>query len=271
MFSDLEPTTFQKFLKQLLSKQDFNLHKEIQGTPLSPPSWEYCMSYEFELRKEAYKQCRETNIGIKAAWWNAYNNQQHRMMHWLQLVSLLGPRARRRRSSLMSRGSLQTSGTKFVNVPAHPCRRARAKEQQQEPSQTEDSLLSPPLRKEAHAQRRGAKRRAPKGKARATRPQPKCQPEEWSGSCRTCSKIHVSGLFSQKSKTARFVLLLKSISVTRSSARVSMSALVAGVQSHTTSAFACSRGSMHSSQHELPLQPLRFRGRVLRPSSVCHQ
>ena len=46
------------------------------------------MSYEFELRREAYKQCRESTIGICAAWWNAYRNQQHRMMHWLQLVSL---------------------------------------------------------------------------------------------------------------------------------------------------------------------------------------
>ena len=46
------------------------------------------MSYEFELRREAYKQCRETTIGISAAWWNAYRSQQHRMMHWLQLVSL---------------------------------------------------------------------------------------------------------------------------------------------------------------------------------------
>ena len=88
VFADLEPTTFQKFLKQLLSKQDFNLQKEIQGSFLSPPSWAHCLSYEFELRKEAYKQCRESAVGIRSAWWAAYNNQQHRMMHWLQLVSL---------------------------------------------------------------------------------------------------------------------------------------------------------------------------------------
>ena len=88
MFSDLEPTTFHKFLKQLLSKQDFNLQKEIQGQFLSPPSWEHCLSYELELRREACKQCRESSVGIKAAWWGAYNNQKHRMMHWLQLVSL---------------------------------------------------------------------------------------------------------------------------------------------------------------------------------------
>ena len=88
VFTDLEPSTFQKFLTQLLSKQDFNLQKEIQGQFLSSPSWAHCLSYELELRREAYKQCKESSIGIKAAWWRAYNNQQHRMMHWLQLVSL---------------------------------------------------------------------------------------------------------------------------------------------------------------------------------------
>ena len=87
VFSDLEPTTFQKCLKQLLGKQDFNLHKEVQGKLLSPPSLEHCLSCEFEPRMEAYKQRRESTIGIKAAWWNAYN-QQRRMMHWLQQVSL---------------------------------------------------------------------------------------------------------------------------------------------------------------------------------------
>ena len=46
------------------------------------------MSYEYELRREAWKQCRETTIGISEAWWDAYRSQQHRRMHWLQLVSL---------------------------------------------------------------------------------------------------------------------------------------------------------------------------------------
>ena len=88
LFSDLQPTTFQRILKQLLGKEDFGLKKELQGKFLTAPCWEHCMSYEFELRREAYKQCRETTIGISAAWWNAYRSQQHRMMHWLQLVSL---------------------------------------------------------------------------------------------------------------------------------------------------------------------------------------
>ena len=88
LFSYLKPTTFSRILKQLLGKENFGLKKELQGKFLTAPCCEHCMSYEFELRREAYKQCRETTIGISAAWWNAYRSQQHRMMHWLQLVSL---------------------------------------------------------------------------------------------------------------------------------------------------------------------------------------
>ena len=45
-FADLEPNTFQKFLKQLLGKQDFNLQKEIHGKFLSAPNWEHCSNVE---------------------------------------------------------------------------------------------------------------------------------------------------------------------------------------------------------------------------------
>ena len=76
LFSDLQPTTFQRFLKELLGKVP---HSSML---------EYCLSYEYELRREAYKQCRGSTIGVNEAWWDAYRSQQHRMMHWLQLVSL---------------------------------------------------------------------------------------------------------------------------------------------------------------------------------------
>ena len=75
LFSDLQPTTFSRILKQLLGKEDFGLKKELEGKFLTAPCWEHCLSYEFELRREAYKQCRETTIGISAAWWNAYRSQ----------------------------------------------------------------------------------------------------------------------------------------------------------------------------------------------------
>ena len=173
VFSDLEPTTFQKFQKQLLGKQDFNLHQKIQGTLLSPPSLEHCMSCEYEIKKEAHKQCRETNIGINAARWNACNNQQHRMMHGLQLVSLVnsGHRARRQNSQ-KSRGSSQTCATRVASVPARLCPTAKAKVRQHQqlgPSQIDRSFPFQQLRQkeDPRGMRQAAKRKAPKEKALA--------------------------------------------------------------------------------------------------------
>ena len=88
LFSDLQPTTFQRILKQLLGKEDFGLKKKLQGKFLTAPCGEHCMSYELELRRDAHKQCHKSTIGISAAWWSACRSQLHRMMHWLQLVSL---------------------------------------------------------------------------------------------------------------------------------------------------------------------------------------
>ena len=83
LFSDLQPTTFSRILKQLLGKEDFGLKKELQGKFLTAPCWEHCLSYEFGLRREACKQCRETTI------WNQRSTAERvPEMHWLQLVSL---------------------------------------------------------------------------------------------------------------------------------------------------------------------------------------
>ena len=46
------------------------------------------MSYEFELRKEAFRLCKEQAMGVQAALWTALRNPEHRMKHWLQLVAI---------------------------------------------------------------------------------------------------------------------------------------------------------------------------------------
>ena len=46
------------------------------------------MSYEFELRKEACRLCKEQAMGVQAALWTALRNPEHRMKHWLQLVAI---------------------------------------------------------------------------------------------------------------------------------------------------------------------------------------
>ena len=88
LYSDVDSSTFPRILKELLGKNNFALKKELEGQPLVAPPWPHCLSYEYELRREAYKRCRERGMGFNAAWWSAYSDTEHRMLHWLQLVSL---------------------------------------------------------------------------------------------------------------------------------------------------------------------------------------
>ena len=89
LYADLSPNTFPRMLKELLNKKNFNLKKELlDDKNVVAPPWNHCLTYEYELRKEACRIARETATGISAAWWSAYNSSEHRMLHWLQLVSL---------------------------------------------------------------------------------------------------------------------------------------------------------------------------------------
>ena len=88
LYSDVDSSTFPRILKELLSKKNFALKKELEGQPLVAPPWAHCLSYEYELRREAYKRCREQSMGFNAAWWSTHADTEHRMLHWLQLVSL---------------------------------------------------------------------------------------------------------------------------------------------------------------------------------------
>ena len=88
LYSDVDLSTFPRILKELLGKKNFALKKELEGKPLVAPPWGHCLSYEYELRREAYKRCREQSVGFNAAWSCTYADTEHRMLHWLQLVSL---------------------------------------------------------------------------------------------------------------------------------------------------------------------------------------
>ena len=52
------------------------------------PCWSFCLSYEFELRNEAFRFCKEQQYGIQAALWATLRNTEHRMKHWLQLIAI---------------------------------------------------------------------------------------------------------------------------------------------------------------------------------------
>ena len=86
LYSDVDSNTFPRILKELLGKKNFALKKELEGQPLVAPPWAHCLSYEYELRREAYKRCREQSVGFNAAWWGTCADTEHGMLHWLQLV-----------------------------------------------------------------------------------------------------------------------------------------------------------------------------------------
>ena len=88
IYQDLDRCTFIDFLDTLLDKDSFNFYKQVEGRPLISPSWSFCLSYEFELRKEAIRLCKEQSFGIQAALWAALRDKEHRMKHWLQLVAI---------------------------------------------------------------------------------------------------------------------------------------------------------------------------------------
>ena len=88
IYQDLDRCTFTDFLDTLLDRDNFNFYKEVDDRALITPSWTYCLSYELELRKDAFRLCKEQQYGIQAALWATLRNTEHRMKHWLQLVAI---------------------------------------------------------------------------------------------------------------------------------------------------------------------------------------
>ena len=84
----MDRCTFNDFLDTLLDRDNFNFYKEVEGRALIFPSWSFCLSYGFELRKEAFRLCKEQQFGIQAAFWATLRNTEHRMKHWLQLIAI---------------------------------------------------------------------------------------------------------------------------------------------------------------------------------------
>ena len=66
LYADLSPNTFPRMLKELLNKKNFNLKKELlDDKNVVAPPWNHCLTYEYELRKEA---CR---IGQRDSYWHS--------------------------------------------------------------------------------------------------------------------------------------------------------------------------------------------------------
>ena len=75
--------------------KNFLCERRIQGgQTIVAPDWNACLEYEFQLRKQAFKLIREAYRPIGAALQLAYLDPQHRMTHWVSLLSLANTRGR---------------------------------------------------------------------------------------------------------------------------------------------------------------------------------
>ena len=69
------------------------MKRQIEGETWAAPVWTHCMEHEFQLRRDAMKLCREQGYSIQAALWATYRNQEHRMKHWVTLLSIANSRS----------------------------------------------------------------------------------------------------------------------------------------------------------------------------------
>ena len=88
LVADLTDRTFSDLLEELLSENMFMLQREVAGMPLVVPRWEHCLEYECQFRKEAIRLTVDQNFSIQAALWHTFKDQQHKLTHWVQLLTI---------------------------------------------------------------------------------------------------------------------------------------------------------------------------------------
>ena len=88
IFADFTEMTFPKILDELLSEKNFLLDRIIAGTKMIVPKWEHCLEYEYQVRRQAIKLCVRKGFSFQSAWWSVYRDVEHRMEHWVQLLTI---------------------------------------------------------------------------------------------------------------------------------------------------------------------------------------
>ena len=72
----------------MLSDDNFLMIWKFDNEVWVAPQWAHCVEYESQVRRKAMKLCREQGYGIQASLWCAYQNREHRMKHWVTMLSL---------------------------------------------------------------------------------------------------------------------------------------------------------------------------------------
>ena len=88
IFAEFTETTFPKILDELLSEKNSLLDRNIAGTRMIVPKWDHCLEYEYQVRRQATKLCVRKGYSFQSAWWTVCRVVEHRMEHWVQLLTI---------------------------------------------------------------------------------------------------------------------------------------------------------------------------------------
>ena len=84
---DFTETTSLKILDELLSDKNFLLDRNTASTRMIVPKVEHCLEYEYHVRRQAIKLCVRKGSSLQSAWWSVYRDAEHRMEHWMQMLT----------------------------------------------------------------------------------------------------------------------------------------------------------------------------------------
>ena len=89
LYTDLSLFTFPRVLKELFEQEELQPEERAPGPQKRRgTSLESLPFLRIRIEKGGVQGSQVTAVGSSAAWWSAYNSTEHRMLHWLQLVSL---------------------------------------------------------------------------------------------------------------------------------------------------------------------------------------
>ena len=91
LYRGLEVNTLSDFLDELLSDRNFLMESDDDEKLVIPP-WTQCLSYEFNIRKDAVRLCMEEGFALKDALWHVLADKEHRMQLWILKLTIANAR-----------------------------------------------------------------------------------------------------------------------------------------------------------------------------------
>ena len=110
-----------------MDSKRFGMELEVSPGVMRAPGWHLCLSYEQKVRGAAMDLIRLQGLPLAVALDQARNDQEHRMIHWVQLlmqpgqlrsVSVPASSSGSSRSAKLSKGAEPASQSSEVNALA---------------------------------------------------------------------------------------------------------------------------------------------------------